>query len=628
MDSKYNTALDKIPEDLKGKIGEWLKVDENPETINEVLSLCEEGNWTGLHKRFDQRIVFGTAGLRACMEAGFSRINTLVVLQATQGLSKYIKTQFPNNLVAVVGHDHRFHSKEFAEVTATVFLAAGFKVYYLNPSDSFVHTPLVPFAVNEVNASVGVMITASHNPKMDNGYKVYYANGCQIIPPHDKNIAACIDENLQPWKDSWNSKKMIPKALNDGNLEYTRNEIFQKYVDKMNKTLVHIKEFSTTNNPRSPWLVYTPMHGVGYDIFHKIASECLNLEEELDYLCVPEQIIPDPSFPTVSFPNPEERGALDIAIALAQKNNISLVLANDPDADRFSVAVKNKQTDVWQQLTGNEIGFLLAYHSLEQYNKLDPQLKKYNPLAMLNSTVSSQMIKKMAEVEGFHYEDTLTGFKWIGNKAVDLEKRGYMVLFGFEEAIGYMFPAMEHDKDGISAAVVFLQASYEWEKLEQMSPLDILEQGFKKYGVFKEYNGYYKLSDLSMTDQIFAYFRNEYTKESEHYPSHIGKELQILTFRDLTVGYQSDTENHVPNLPVDPSSQMITMTAKPLVDSASGDDSIRFTIRGSGTEPKLKVYIEAYAQSKTEANSLAHMTWDVLKREWFRPEETGLTTNF
>ncbi|CAI4049115.1 hypothetical protein N7582_004580 [Saccharomyces uvarum] len=621
----YQQLLETVPSDLKGPISLWFDQDRNPETIEEVTTLCKNSDWDELHKRFDTRIQFGTAGLRSEMQAGFSRMNTLVIIQATQGLATYIKQQFPDNLVVVVGHDHRFHSKEFARATATAFLLKGFKVHYLNPDHEFVHTPLVPFAVDKLKASVGVMITASHNPKMDNGYKVYYSNGCQIIPPHDHAISDSIDMNLEPWANVWKFSDVLNKALKQGKLMYSREEMLNLYSKEVSKTLVETNPLKLEIKAK-PWFVYTPMHGVGFNIFSTIVKKTMSLVEGEDYLCVPEQQNPDPSFPTVGFPNPEEKGALDIGMRLAEEHDINLLVANDPDADRFSIAVKDTQSSKWRQLTGNEIGFLFAFFEFQRYKNKDEEFQRSHPLAMLSSTVSSQMIKKMAEVEGFLYEDTLTGFKWIGNRAIILEKEGYYVPFGFEEAIGYMFPAMEHDKDGISAAVVLLQAYCKWKIDSNLDPIDILENGFQKYGVFKEYNGYYVVPSPLVTTEIFEYIRNVYTPTGVPYPPSIGEEIEVVYYRDLTTGYQSDTPDHKPVLPVDPTSQMITLSGKP--SDGNGNEHIRFTIRGSGTEPKLKVYIEACADNEKRASYLAKLTWDVLRRGWFRPEIMNITTDF
>lgn len=626
MPEDPSKLIETVPQDIRKKVDEWLRLDRNQETRVELLQLCKDKQWEELRERFRSRIVFGTAGLRARMEVGTNRLNSLIILQATQGLAKYIERQFPTNKVAVIGHDHRYHSKEFAKVTTAIFLRAGFKVFSLNPEGSFVHTPMVPFTVDHVKASVGVMITASHNPKMDNGYKVYYNNGCQIIPPHDSMIASYIDRNLEPWINDWDWDITLKEGLSKGNLRYVKDDMTRLYIETMSKVLTG-GTILLRQNLKKPWFVYTPMHGVGYEIFHLIAEQLLGLKDGQDYISVPEQILPDPSFPTVCFPNPEEKGALDMAIKLAERNKIQLVVANDPDADRFSVAVKNMKSGEWNQLTGNEIGYLFAKYQFDIYKKSTVEFQESHPLALLNSTVSSQMIKYMAEAENFHYEDTLTGFKWIGNRARDLEKKGYYVPFGYEEAIGYMFTAMVHDKDGISATVAFLKAYNSWLTEQKKYPQDILEEGFQKYGIFKEYNGYYMVEDPSMMKKVFDYIRFEYDP-SNKFPRKIGDSFQVTYFRDLTRGFQSDTPDHKPLLFVDPKSEMITIIAKRIDGHGNGTESVRFTMRGSGTEPKLKIYIEARSDSEDYAKNLAKVMWDTLREEWIRPDITGLTTQF
>ncbi|AET39640.1 phosphoribomutase PRM15 Ecym_4611 [Eremothecium cymbalariae DBVPG len=618
-----------IPDDLRDKIDKWFKYDKNPQTTAEIRSLVDSQNWNELRGRLCQRISFGTAGLRARMEAGFARMNTLTVIQASQGLATYIKSQFPNNLKVVVGHDHRYNSKSFAEVAIAAFLQLGFEVYYLNyvPSnkdvESYVHTPMVPFTVSNIEggASCGIMITASHNPKMDNGYKVYYSNGCQITPPHDKKIASEIDANLVPWDQAWDAQKLIEDARNNNRLHDVKQELIKNYVQRIQSSLVTTNSLADCGKN---WFVYTPMHGVGYEIFNNIVTNTLHLKEDEHYLVVGAQKFPDPEFTTVSFPNPEEEGALNLAIELAARSGAELVLANDPDADRFSAAVKDGNK--WKQLTGNQLGYLFAVGQLEKFSNQNENKK---PLAMLGSTVSSQMIAKMADVEGFTFVETLTGFKWLANRAIDLENDGFYVPFAYEEAIGYMFSSVTHDKDGVSAATEFLQMAARWKK-EGKTPLDVLNAGYEKYGNFVEYNGYYSVQDLSIIGDVFKYIRNACNGNDVPYPSTIGNEFAVASFRDLTVGYQSDTGNHIPNLPVSPGSHMITCVLKPLIKETAqtSSDYVRFTIRGSGTEPKLKVYIESNALDKEYATKLAKLTWDVLKREWFRPEVTGLQTKF
>ncbi|KAI3402877.2 hypothetical protein KGF56_004338 [Candida oxycetoniae] len=619
---------------LDNLVQDWLSIDPNPQTRAEIQQLQQEQDYEKLVRKLYPRITFGTAGLRSSMESGFAHMNDVTVLQASQGLVQFLCTKFDNPSI-VIGYDHRYHSQRYAELLASVALIKGITVYYLgsaknlsleslrlskgdfpNNSDGaaaaadrgYVHTPIVPFAINQLHASGGVMITASHNPAMDNGYKVYYSNGCQIIPPIDHEISESINANLKPWSENvWDVTGNMSQGLKNGQLKPSREEIVKKYVDSVKSKLVKDTDKNLGFN-----FVYTPMHGVGLEIFEK----CLQLFDIDKYEVVSKQAVPDPAFPTVSFPNPEEKGALDLAIATAKKLGYKLVLANDPDADRFSVAAENKNGE-FKQLTGNEIGFLFAMYVLENIGSSENDLSK---VCMLNSTVSSQILKAMAEKDGFHYADTLTGFKWIGNKAIDMEKEGFFVPFAFEEAIGFMFNIV-HDKDGVSAAVVFLQLFQQWFSSGEIDVFDKLEDGYKKYGWFKDLNGYYRIKDLEVTDRVFGEIRKSY--KGQNFPQQIG-DFKVVYWRDLTVGYDSCTNDHKPTLLVDAKSQMITGVLEPVFDGIMEKDaklSVRFTCRGSGTEPKLKVYIEGTStKSEADATSIADKCWETLKANWFKPD--------
>ncbi|OBA22595.1 Phosphoglucomutase/phosphomannomutase [Metschnikowia bicuspidata var. bicuspidata NRRL YB-4993] len=615
-------------------VEQWLAVDINEALRAEIQRLHSEGNYSVLAAKMTPRIAFGTAGLRASMQLGFAHMNDVTVLQASQGLVSYILQHTPASAASlVVGYDHRHHSQRYAEITASVAVARGVKVYYLGSVDTlseeltenadtkppgtaagapdrlYVHTPLVPFGIDHFGAAGGVMVTASHNPARDNGYKVYYGNGCQIIPPHDAAIAQSIDANLAPWSDRnvWDIRGNFAAAVRRGLLVPAKHMLSQIYVDAVLARLAGDRKVSFG-------FVYTPMHGVGGEIFGRVCGEM-----GVRFDTVREQADPDPDFPTVRFPNPEEHGALDLAMARAQAQGLRLVVATDPDADRFAVAVQTR-AGAWRQLTGNEVGTLFAAYVVEELVRKD-QLAR---TCLVCSTVSSQMLRAMAAAAGCRFQDTLTGFKWIGNEAIALKAAGYAVPFGYEEAIGYMF-LLVNDKDGISACVVWMRLYERWFASGSTDPLEKLERLYATYGWFKECNGYYKLDDVATTARIFdGQIRASYDATCD-YPRTLGA-FSVLEWRDLTVGFDSSTPDRRPVLPTDASAQMITAVLR--LAGAPGEpdgDTVRFTCRGSGTEPKLKVYIEGLSRASGErALALARKCWDTLREEWFKPAENGL----
>jgi len=497
---------------------------------------------------------FGTAGLRAEMGAGFARMNSLTVIQTSQGLADYLLGKHPDAAVAgvVIGHDARHNSRKFSELAAAAFSFRGIKVWWYEAS---VHTPLVPFAVATLKAAGGVMITASHNPAKDNGYKVYASNGCQINTPADLEISACIARNTKP--STWN-------FLEDNTLkEPILSRIKNQYIESVEKSVMF------SGKPDDvPEFVYTPMHGVGL----KYMCDALNSTGMTNAMTVVlDQAYPDPKFPTVKFPNPEEKGALDRAIATADKNRIPLILANDPDADRFAVA--EKIAGRWHQFTGDQIGVLLGYHCFQRMDTVEEGVDY-----MLTSTVSSQMLSFIAAEEGFSVAETLTGFKWLGNRTLDLRKAGKRVHFAYEEALGYMFPEVVLDKDGVTTAVNFLKAVSAWG-----SPYSMLQQLYERYGYFETMNTYWKAAEVTLTKKIFNIIRSH----GIPYPKSLGNRL-VSRWRDLTIGYDSATADHVPELPTS-KDEMITCW----LSEISSDQGIRFTIRASGTEPKIKSKLES-----------------------------------
>lgn len=497
-------------------------------------------DWVGLS--------FGTAGLRARMGAGFARLNSLTIIQTSQGLAEYLLSSFPDTSTAgvVIGYDARHNSKKFAQLAASVFESKGITVWLYK---DLVHTPLVPYAVRKRAAAAGIMVTASHNPAQDNGYKVYGSNGCQINSPHDALIAASILRNLEPevWKlDGGPLRK--PISVDPGYYD----SIFQQ-----------LRFDDGVASGHSVSFVYTPMHGVGLahmsTMVHKTGLDGTMKVVEL-------QAEPDPEFSTVRYPNPEEDGALDLAQKTADEEGFSLILANDPDADRFAAA--EKVDGVWHQFSGDQVGILLAHRIFTQLSPLDEDD------IMLTTAVSSQMLSSMAQAEGFTVQETLTGFKWLGTIAKDLDRKGKYVHFAYEEALGYMFPEVVHDKDGIAAAMVFIWACRAWG-----SPWAKLQELYQRYGYFETRNTYWRSPSVQQTQSVFQRLRDR----ERPFPSRICQR-RVKRWRDLTTGYDSAKEDHVPDLPVSASSQMITAW----LDGSNTDEGIRFTVRASGTEPKIK----------------------------------------
>ncbi|KAF2722384.1 phosphoglucomutase-like protein [Polychaeton citri CBS 116435] len=564
----------------------WLEIDQDPATRQEIEDLVKAQDVDELERRLRTRISFGTAGLRSSMKAGFAHMNALTVLQASQGLADYIlpieTDVYRRNIV--VGYDARHNSEKFARLAAAAFITRGFRVLWFG---QLVHTPLVPFAVGKYGAAAGVMVTASHNPKNDNGYKVYWGNGSQIIPPHDIGIAEAIS----------NVREILTWDETLVDTSHAVENIFRETLRPYNQALCRVRE----TGHGSCSFTYTPMHGVGLPFMHH-AMRLMGFSRRCMHV-VPAQADPDPEFSTVPFPNPEERGALDLAMKTAEENDCPIILANDPDADRFAVA-ERLPNGRWQQLTGNQTGVLLASYVLETY-KLGPVEK----LAMLASAVSSRMLSAMAKKEGFRFEETLTGFKWLGNVAQKLNETGYDAMFAYEEAIGYMFSSVVWDKDGIAAASAFISAYLLW-RSQGLTPWAKLQTLYEKYGYFEDANTYLITPRPEVTGEVFARIRS---LNGGQRPETLGGR-PILRWRDLTIGYDSASEDGTPDLPVDASAQMITCEFEDVV----------FTVRGSGTEPKIKIYIEGTGDSSQAAKQKAQTMLQALLEEWFPLQTFGL----
>lgn len=585
---------------------QWVDWDMNAGTKAAVQALLDAQDVAQLRALFDGRLEFGTAGLRAAMGPGTKMMNDLVVVQTTQGICKYLTHVFGERAKTMgfaIGYDHRaqgsLNSRRFAELTAAVCVAYGIKVYLY---EGFVATPLVPFCIEQKGCAGGVMVTASHNPKADNGYKVYWANGSQIIPPHDAGIAASILENLAPWHTY--DESAIAALRANALVEDPTEELTQAYFATMKARLCR---YPADNASTDLKIAYTAMHGVG----HAFTSRSFAAFGHKHYIETPAQLLPDPEFPTVAFPNPEEgKGALKLAMEAAEANGARLILANDPDADRLAVAEQDPETKAWKIFTGNEIGVLLGHWELTQYLKQHPDADK-SQLYFVASTVSSKMLRAVAQAEGLNFVETLTGFKWMGNKTYDLRKDGKVVLFSFEEAIGFCVGDLVKDKDGVVAAAVFGELAVQLAK-ENKTVTQHLEHLYETYGHFVTQNHYVKCYDPVKTDAIFARLRN-----GGAYWDACG-DFAIAHIRDLTTGYDSAQPDKQAILPVSASSHMITYTF------ANGCVA---TLRTSGTEPKLKYYVELagkVGQSRAEVTEILRTQVHQLVELMLQPTENNL----
>ena len=411
------------PEPVRARVARWIADDPDPAARAELRDLLDRGAQAELEERFAHGLSFGTAGLRGRLGAGPSRMNVATVRRATAGLARHLLDDVDGAAAAgvVVGHDARHGSARFAAEAAAVLSGAGLRTLRL-PANA--PTPLLAFAVRRLGCAAGVMVTASHNPAQDNGYKVYLGDGAQITPPADARIAAAIDA-VGP---------LARVPLGDGG-EPLGDAVAGAYLDAILAAL-------PASPARELRIVYTPLHGVG-------GALCLAALDRAGFPAphvVAEQADPDPAFPTAPRPNPEEEGVLDLALAAAVAHGADVVLANDPDADRLAVAIPDD--DGWRRLHGDETGALLADFLLEHCP--DPER------ALLVTTVaSSTLLGRMAAAAGARYAETLTGFKWIMRAVAEAPE--HTLLLGYEEALGYAVSDIVRDKDGISAALVLAQ---------------------------------------------------------------------------------------------------------------------------------------------------------------------------
>ncbi len=524
----------------------WRDADPDPETASEVDRLLAAGDEVELLDRLRAELEFGTAGLRGLFGAGPNRMNRAVVRRATAGVARHLLATVPGaaRKGVVIARDARRGSDDFALEAAGILAAHGIRALVF---EDRAPTPLGAFAVKELGAAAGIVVTASHNPPAYNGYKVYWDNGAQIVPPVDSGIASFIAA-----AGPANALPFMPRAEAEaeGLFVSLGEDLARRYHEAIGKLVLH------PGKGRDLVAVYTAMHGVGA----RFTLEALARSGFTSVHPVREQNEPDGAFPTVSFPNPEEPGALDLALALCEETKADLLLANDPDADRLAAGARDAGGEM-HVFSGNELGVLLGAYALTQRTP-----RPDRPL-VLTTIVSSSQLGVIARDLGASYAETLTGFKWIENRALELEREeNRTTVFGYEEALGYSVGDVVRDKDGISAALVFADLAG-WCRTRGLTPWGWLEELQRAHGLFLSAQKSVTISGAEGAATIAA-IMNGFRQRP---PTVIGG-LAVEETRDYGAGFAGL-----------PPSNVVAY----LLEGGS-----RVTLRPSGTEPKIKYYFE------------------------------------
>ncbi|MBW3605857.1 MAG: phospho-sugar mutase [Actinobacteria bacterium] len=529
--------------DTTARAEQWLQLDPDPATRSELQALIDAGG-AALEERFAGRLEFGTAGLRGALGAGPTRMNRVVVRQATAGVAARLAQESdPASAIVVVGRDARHNSDVFARDAVAVLAAAGFDVrYWADP----VPTPLLAYVTRLLGAGAGIQVTASHNPANDNGYKVYWRGGGQITPDLADEIAAAIEATATPTELDSDVGRRLPEDLIDG---YRAAAL----------------RLLPSDGARDLTIVYTPLHGVA----GRHTVELLGCAGFTDVAVIAEQFDPDPDFPTVDFPNPEEPGALDATLALARERDADLVLANDPDGDRIAAAVPTG--DGWRLLTGDEIGCVLADYLLEH-------LPGGAERMVATTVVSSQLLERIAQHHGVGYAETLTGFKWLAAAAARGDCAGRRMVLAYEEALGVMIGDAVRDKDGMSAALVLADCAAR-ERAAGRSLLDRLDDLARRFGLHAKAQTYVRFDDGDddgddLAGRALAQLRDDTPATIADSP--------VVSVTDFETGRRHDRDGQASALDMPPT-RMVALAL---------EDGSRMQVRPSGTEPKLKFYVE------------------------------------
>jgi phosphoglucomutase len=548
----------------------WLNGNYNKETKNEVRRLMEADDKTDLIESFYRDLEFGTGGLRGIMGVGTNRMNIYTVGAATQGLSNYLKAQFPEvpQISVVIGHDCRNNSRLFSEISANIFSANGIKVYLF---EDLRPTPEASFAIRHLGCQSGIILTASHNPKEYNGYKAYWNDGGQMILPHDENVITEV-----------NKIKSVDDIKFDGNpdlIQIIGEDIDKPYIDAI-KTISLSPDAIKRNSDLK--IVYTPIHGTGVMLVPRALKEF----GFTNIIPVPEQNIVSGDFPTVVSPNPEEPAALDMAVKKAIETDADIVMASDPDADRLGIAVKNDKGE-WILVNGNQTALIFIYYIIRRWNELGKVTgKEY----IVKTIVTTEIIKQIAERNGIEMFDCFTGFKWIA--AVIRENEGIkQYIGGGEESYGFLAEEFARDKDAVSACTLMAEIAA-WAKDNGKTLFELLQDIYVEYGYGKEKGVSVVRKGKSGAEEIAQMmrdFRNNPPKEIAGSKVSIIKDYETLKQTNVVSGEISD---------------LIMPTTSNVLQYFT-EDGTKISVRPSGTEPKIKFYIEVRGEMKSRAEYYA-----------------------
>lgn len=557
----------------KDTYNDWLQNPYFDETTKEELRAIADDE-KEIEDRFYRQLEFGTGGLRGVIGAGTNRMNIYTVRQATQGLAKYIISQNGQEKGVAIAYDSRIMSPEFATEAALCLNANGIKTYRFT---SLRPTPELSFAVRKLGCIAGIVVTASHNPREYNGYKVYWEDGAQITPPHDKNILAEVAKVT-----SFDLVKTMEKAdaVAAGFYQEIDTTIDEAYMEELKKQSIHPEVISEMAKDFT--IVYTPLHGTGNIPVRRVLKE---LGFEKVYV-VPEQEKPDGTFPTVAYPNPESPKAFELALALAKKVDADIVLATDPDADRLGVYCKDTKSGNYVSFTGNMSGMLIAEYILKECTATDTMPE--NP-ALVETIVTTDMAKVIAQAYGVHLIEVLTGFKYIGEQIrLFEENHTYNYVFGLEESYGCLAGTYARDKDACVAVMMLCEVA-SWYKKQGKTLWDAMLAMYEKYGYFKEGLETITLKGMDGAQQI----QQMMAEAREHLPQQIG-DAKVLAVRDYKTDVRYDMTDGSKSATGLPTSNVLYYEL---------EDHSWCCVRPSGTEPKIKFYFGVKGTSLSDAEA-------------------------